>query len=296
MKKQSIAELGIVACAFFWGISGLLTQVAIREVSPFNLTFLRFAIAAFFSIIIFKVNPFKIDKITLKHSLNLSLLLFIIYISSTYGLRYTSASNAGFIIGSTVFLVPIINLFIFKFFLTRKEILCVLASLIGLALVTLKGSKTINVGDFLCFVDAIAYSVYIIYNSRLSCDSNPFKIASMQFIFVTIFSFIYIITFEILIIPTTTASIISILVLGLFCTFAAFIIQNIAQRYTSATRVSTLLTLMPVFTVLFDYIFVNIRLSKFALVGGLLIVLSTSYMSSPSHKFYKSKITIPNRN
>lgn len=278
MKKQNIAELGLLSCALFWGMSGLLTQVAIGQVTPFNLTFFRFIIAGTVSVIIFRVNPLKMDRNTLTHAFTLSILLFIIYISSTYGLKYTTASNASFIIGSTVFLVPMLNFIVFKVSISKKEGFCIITSFIGLGLVTLKGSKALNIGDFLCLIDAFAYSSYMIYNSRLKNDSDPLKIGSIQFLFVALFSFIYVLIFEGLTIPSSFPVISSIIALGILCTFAAFIIQNIAQRHTSATRTSTIFTLMPVFTVIFDYIFTDIQFSNLALLGGSMIILSTIYM------------------
>lgn len=278
MNKQRLAEFGLLACALFWGMSGLLAQVAMNQVTPFNLTFFRFIIAGLVSIIIFKVNPLKMDTNTLRHAFKLSILLFIIYISSTYGLKYTTASNASFIIGSTVFLVPVLNRIFFKVKVSKREFLCIITSFIGLGLVTLKGAKALNVGDLLCLVDAFAYSSYMIYNSRLKSDSDPLKIGSIQFIFVAMFSFIYVLIFEGFTIPSTVPVVASIIALGVLCTFAAFIIQNVAQRHTSATRTSTIFTLMPVFTVIFDYMFTNTQLSTFALIGGTMIVISTIYM------------------
>ena len=206
MNKQRLAEFGLLACALFWGMSGLLSQVAMDQVTPFNLTFFRFLIAGVISITVFRVNPFKMDKNTIIHAFKLSILLFIIYISSTYGLKYTSASNASFIIGSTVFLVPILNLIVFKVGISKKEALCVVTSFIGLGLVTLKGAKALNIGDLLCLVDAFAYSSYMIYNSRLKNDTNPLEVASIQFLFVAFYSFIYVLIFESLVHPPDTAT------------------------------------------------------------------------------------------
>jgi drug/metabolite transporter (DMT)-like permease len=100
----------------------------------------RFLIAGLLGLLVFKMNPFKISKEIYKHSLVLSSLLMVIYVSSTYGLKYTSASNAGFIIGSSVILVPINNGLIYKEKLSRNENISSLICFIGLALVTLKGT------------------------------------------------------------------------------------------------------------------------------------------------------------
>lgn len=120
MTEKNAQNL-LLFSAFAWGISGVLTQMALVTLSPMAIIFIRFFLAAFLGIVAFKLNPFEINKNLYKHAFNLSILLTVIYISSTYGLKYTTASNAGFIIGSAVVLVPIFNRLFFKASITLKN-------------------------------------------------------------------------------------------------------------------------------------------------------------------------------
>jgi len=275
LMKINKAESLLLFSAFAWGISGILTQVSLTTLTPMAIIFIRFIIAATLGVFFFKINPFGIKKSYYFHSLNLSLLLTIIYISSTYGLKYTTASNAGFIIGSAVVLVPLFNRFFFKETITLKTYFVSFICFIGLALVTLKGKTQLNIGDFYCFIDAIAYAFYIIYNSRLSKTIDSKKLISLQYVFVSLFIFIYLIVFESLSFTFTTGSLVSIVILGSICTFLAFLFQLKAQQSLSAERSSQILTLMPVFTLAFDYFAFNTTLTYAAALGGFLIVAST---------------------
>lgn len=273
MKRLS--EIGLVSAALFWGASGILTQVALKEMSPFMLIGYRFLIAGLLGMFVFKMNPFKISKAIYKHSLVLSLLLMVIYVSSTYGLQYTSASNAGFIIGSSVILVPIINGWLFKVKLSRNEYISSFICFIGLALVTLKSTTGLNKGDLYCFIDAVAYSLFIIYSSRLSKDVDIKVLSGLQYIFVTGMTFVYISIFEKVDIQVSLEGWLAIVLLGTLCTFLAFMIQIMAQRHTTAERASRILSLIPIFTVLFDYLYFGVILTIPAIIGGTMIIAST---------------------
>lgn len=109
MTSKKYSEIGLLFCALSWGASGVLTQLALIDLTPMGLTFLRFFIASMIGLLAFRNQFFSASKNIYKHALVLAGLLVIIYISSTYGLKYTSASNAGFIIGSSVILVPIMS-------------------------------------------------------------------------------------------------------------------------------------------------------------------------------------------
>lgn len=282
--KINKAESLLLFSAFAWGIAGILTQISLTTLSPMAIIFIRFIIAAILGVSIFKINPLEIKKSYYFHSLNLSLLLTVIYISSTYGLKYTTASNAGFIIGSAVVLVPLFNRMFFKESITAKTYFVSFLCFIGLSLVTLKGKTRLNIGDFYCFIDAIAYAFYIIYNSRLSKTIESKKLITLQYVFVSSFILIYLIVFESLSFNFNTGSLVSIVILGSICTFLAFLFQLRAQQSLTAERSSQILTLMPVFTLAFDYFFFSTTLTYTAAIGGFLIVASTLLIKAKPKK------------
>ncbi len=273
MKK--LAEVGLLSSALFWGMSGILTQVVLKDMTPMALIAYRFLIASILAILLFRFKLSKIKKSTYKHAGILSLLLMVIYISSTYGLKYTSASNAGFIIGSSVILVPIINTLFFKSKGTTKELLSSIICLVGLALVTLKGTTGLNKGDMYCFIDAVAYSLFIIYSSKLPKEVDIKVMSALQYTFVAVMTFVYLAIFEKVSVQLSFESLLALLILGILCTFFAFLIQVMSQRHTSAGRASRILSMIPIFTVIFDYFYFGILLTPMAMLGGLLVISAT---------------------
>ncbi len=283
MKKSSLL---LVLAAFFWGTSGLLTQTALIYNTTMMLVAIRFSIAAVLALLFFKT---RWNKLHLKNGFILSILLIGIYVTSTLGLKYTSASNAGFIIGSNVILVPLINRLFLKEKIQKKNIIKSIVCLIGLALVTLKGAQPINIGDLLCFFDAIIYSLYIIYGSRLSKEIDTKSLITIQYTFVAVLTSTYVLFFESPKLNTSADNLLSLFALGFFCTFLAFYFQLKAQKEVSSEKASQLLALMPIFTILLDVLFVGLVPSAYAFIGGMMIILATSDIKVPVNKITKSK-------
>ena len=102
LTRQTRADLMLLAVTVFWGSSYFLTKLALDELQPFNLTALRFIIAFIVSAPIFYKNILKSDIRTIKYSLILAAILIGMFISMSFGLKYTTASNAGFLISLAV--------------------------------------------------------------------------------------------------------------------------------------------------------------------------------------------------
>lgn len=270
-KRLSI--LALILCSFFWGTSGVLTQIALKDISPMNLIFFRFFIAAIVGLLFMK--SIKLDFNHLKHGLALSVLLMVIYISSTLGLKYTTASNAGFIIGSAVVLVPIFDYIMYKTKFTKIEIISILICFIGLFFVTFNSTFNFNKGDFYCFIDACAYATYILYNGKKTKDLNTKTLVTIQYTLVSIFTLAYTISTQSFTMPSSFNIWFVLIILGIFCTFLAFYLQLLAQKNLSPHYSSRLLTLIPIFSVLFDMIYLHELISLSVFMGGALIISST---------------------
>ncbi len=273
MKKQHLGELGLVSSALFFGVSGVLTQVALTEISPMILIFLRFILAGVIGVIVFKINFFKLEKNIWTHGIVLSSLLIVIYVSSTYGLKFTSASNAAFITGASVMIIPILNRLFFRKMISKKDAVGAVICIFGLSLVTLKGAEPINKGDIFCLINAVAYATYIIYSSRMQKNIDTGKISGLQYVLVAFGSGIYIMFNESISLNMSFDVILCIVLLGVFCTFVSFVVQIKAQRFVDAERSGKILTLIPVFAVIFDYLVYGKLMSLEALIGGSLILM-----------------------
>ena len=77
--------------------------------------------------------------------------------------------------------------------------------------------------------------------------------------------------------------------LGLFCSGLAFVIQAVAQQYTSASHVGVIFTLEPVFSGIVAYFFANEKLLPRGYIGAALMLLSLLVMEMDWRALFKKR-------
>lgn len=103
---------------------------------------------------------------------------------------------------------------------------------------------------------------------------NSITLGVVQLGFVGLFSLIFSMFMETPKLPDTVESWFSILALSIFCTAIAFIVQVIAQQYTSPTHTGLIFSLEPVFSAGFAFFFTGETLTFKGYLGAVLILLS----------------------
>ena len=151
-----------------WGISYYLIDVSLADMDSFTLNAHRF-LGAFFVAGIFAYKKLKtVNKTTLKYSFLIGTVLIFVYSGATFGVKYTTLSNSGFLCALTVIFVPLLEMILFRKKPHRKIIIAVTMSLVGIMLLTLKDDFSFNMGnlkgDFFCIVGAVAYAC-LLYTS-----------------------------------------------------------------------------------------------------------------------------------
>lgn len=280
MKTQLKADSMLMFVTLGWGISYLLLDISLTELDPFTLNAFRFLFAFFVAGLLSYPKLRTVNKATIKASAVLGLILMVVYIGATYGVRYTSLSNAGFLCALAVVLVPV-----FEFIWKRKRpenklMLSVLLSLVGIALLTLNGSLKPALGDILCILCAAAYAVDLLYvDAAVKREEiNAYQLGVFHLGFSGLYQLIIALLVEEPHLPDSGKVWAAVLFLSIFCTGLAFIVQTIAQQYTSATHVGIIFTLEPVFAGIAAYIFADEILTAKGYVGAVLLLLGIFIM------------------
>ena len=102
------AELYLLGITFIWGTTFILIKNALVSIGPYTFLGLRFILASIFLALVFHQNLRKISRHDILVGLVLGIFLMLGIVFQTVGLQYTSASNAAFITGLCVVMVPII--------------------------------------------------------------------------------------------------------------------------------------------------------------------------------------------
>ncbi|MCU6755322.1 Predicted permease%2C DMT superfamily [uncultured Eubacterium sp.] len=282
MKTQLKADLMLVIVTLGWGMSYYFIDICLKEMGTFTLNAFRF-LGAFLAAGVLAFPRLKhVNMVTLKYSLYIGIALVIVYIGATFGVKYTSLSNAGFLCALAVVFTPVLAFFVKKQKPGRKLMVVIVLCIIGIALMTLDGHFKMAFGDILCLMCAFAYSIdLLITEAAVSrADVNAFQLGVFQLGFTGIFMLVFSFIFEEPSLPYSLPVWSAAIFLAVFCTGVAFIVQAVAQQYTTAAHVGVIFTLEPVFAGIVAFLLAGEILLPRAYAGASMMLLGLLIMET----------------
>lgn len=292
MTKQFKAEMLLLLVVTFWGISYYLMDISLQELEPFTLNAFRF-LGAFAAAVILAFPKLKsVNRTTIKYSFYIGVALIFVYIGATFGVMYTSLSNAGFLCALTVIFTPIFG-YIFKGTIPDKKLsFIVVACVVGIGLLTLNENLKPAVGDILCLMCAMAYAgdLLITETAVAKQEVNAFQLGVFQLGFAGFFNLILAFLLETPHLPQSPEVWRSAIFLAVFCTGVAFIIQAVAQQHTTASHVGVIFTLEPVIAGFVAYFLAGEVLLPRAYLGAVILVGSLLIMEMDPKIFRNRKL------
>lgn len=283
-NKQMRADFMLILVTLCWGVSYYLMDLSLEDMDPFTLNAHRF-LGAFLIAVVFSWKKIKsVNKTTLKYSVLVGVALVFVYIGATFGVKYTTLSNSGFLCALTVIFTPVIAWIFLKQKPDKKLTLVVLMCLAGIALLTLKDDFSINTdnlkGDLLCMMCGLAYAVDLLLTEKAVAreDVDAYQLGVFQLGVTGVCNFILALLVETPHLPTNAVTWGSVLFLAIFCTGVAFIVQPIAQQYTTASHTGVIFALEPVFAGIVAAVVAHEILSAKAYFGAILMIASIFIM------------------
>lgn len=283
-NKQMRADFMLILVTLCWGVSYYLMDLSLEDMDPFTLNAHRF-LGAFLIAVIFSWKKIKsVNKTTLKYSVLVGIALVFVYIGATFGVKYTTLSNSGFLCALTVIFTPLIAWLFLKQRPDGKITLVVLMCLVGIALLTLKDDFSINMdnlkGDLLCIMCGLAYAIDLLLTEKAVAhkDVDAYQLGVFQLGVTGVCNFILACVVETPHFPTNGVTWGSVIFLSVFCTGVAFIVQPIAQQYTTASHTGVIFALEPVFAGIVAAVVAHEYLSVKSYIGALLMVASIFVM------------------
>lgn len=270
--KQIQADLALLGVTFVWGITFVVVQDALAGIGPYYFLGIRFTLAFAFLAFIYWRRFTLINRDTLKAGLLIGVVLFAGYAFQTVGLQYTTASNAGFITGLAVVLVPLISALLSKKLPGIAAILGISSATIGLALLSLNNDFKVNYGDILTFFCALSYAGHILLVGKYAPRHDPVLLAILQIGVVAAVSIICAVTLETLPEQFTRPVWLGLFITAIPATALAFLIQNKVQRFTSPTHTAIIFIMEPVFAAATGWLWAGEILTTRQWIGCLLIL------------------------
>ncbi|GAB6181968.1 DMT family transporter [Desulfotomaculum defluvii] len=269
---QIQADLALLGVTFIWGVTFVVVQDALSGIGPYYFIGIRFALAFAFLGLIYRKRFQNITAETVKAGSIIGVFLFAGYALQTIGLKYTTASNAGFITGLAVVLVPLFTALISKKLPNLAVILGITSATLGLGLLSLGSNLNINLGDILVFFCAICYAAHIILVGKYAPQHDPVLLAILQVGVVAAISLVCGALWETMPTEFTRPVWTGLLITAIPATALAFLIQNSVQRFTSATHTAIIFIMEPVFAAATGWLWAGEVLSFPQWIGCLLIL------------------------
>lgn len=274
------ANFLLVLVTVAWGASYLFTKTAVKELDPFTLIAYRFLLAFAITAVVFWKSIKQTTLQTILASSLLGLIMGAVCILFGFAMQVTEASVAGFLIATTVIIVPFLMMIITRKLPPFQVVVGGIITLVGLALFSLDGTFTISFGMILCLITAFLYAVHIILNNYYTKKMDSMQIGVYQLFFVGFFSLIGAIIIEPLQLPSTSIGWGSLVMLALVCSAFAIIVQSIAQKHTTAVATGFIFSLEPIFAAIFAFTFLSERMTLQECLGAIFIfigVLAANY-------------------
>lgn len=271
--SQQKADFLLFTAAFVWGSSYGFMKLGAETMPPISIAALRCLFAFFLLLPFFMKRIRKTDWEILKYSAITGFLIAGVFIGVIYGVIGTSASTAGFLISTSVIMVPILH----GLYIRKMPSLPIMA---GTAIVTaglfiLNGvtSITLDKGFVLCLLAAFLYALDILFTNTFVSKVDSLLLGIWQMGFAGLMAASASLLLETPKLPSTLPEWSAILGLAVFSSAYGFTVQAVAQEYTTPERAGFIFSLEPVFAAIFAYFFLGENMGIGELTGAALILL-----------------------
>lgn len=283
-------ELLMLVTAIMWGSGFVGMAIGLEHWTVFQLMAGRFTLAAIILAVIFHKKLRLINKAVLWKGATLGAILFTAFVIQTYGLAFTTPSKNAFLTSINVLIVPIIAYVVYKRGFDRYEIIAAFLAVIGIGFLSLTSDFTINFGDLLSILCAVAFAFDIFYTNVFVKKEDALALTIVQFITAAVLSIIGVLILGE--IPTTVSAegMYSIVYLAVFCTFIAYVCQNIGMQYANPTKSAIILSMESLFGTLFSVWILHEILTGRMIVGCVLILIAVLFAEvKPRFKFLSAR-------
>lgn len=283
-RERAIGLLKGTFAVAVWGASFIATKVALREVSPATVVWLRFAMG----ILVLGAFVFLRKEFLLQPPKVLAYFALLGFIGITFhqwlqsnGLVTAQASTTAWIVSTTPIFIAILGWLFLKEYLRLDQIAGILVATIGVLLVVSKGDLNSifrgsfgTPGDLLVLISSPNWAVYCVIARKglkeHSASLLTFYVIFLGWLFSTPLFFAGPGIGEIhqLTLSGWTAT----GFLGIFCSGLAYIYWNDALKAAPASQVGALLYIEPLFAVAVAASVIGEHITLGALLGGAIIL------------------------
>lgn len=263
----------LLLCVAAIGGSGFIGMKYLLEwgFSTFQIISGRFFVACLFLVVCFFPYIKKIKKEEIKAGFLMGLFLFGVFCFMTIGLHYCTPSVNAFLTNTQAVLVPFLMWIIFKQRPEKHNFLAAVIAVIGIGFISMEGSFSMSLGAFLSLLGSVCYALQMVVTGKFSKQCNPICLTIVEDFTVLIFASLFAVFLEGSLPPITMQAAGVFAGIGFFCTGVCFLLQSIAQKYTTEAKTALLISSESVFAACFSALLYGERMKLQGYIGCFLI-------------------------
>lgn len=273
-KKTVFSYIGLFIVAMIWGLAFTVVKASLDVVPPVYMIAFRFSVAAIAMSLVF-IKKFKtMTKKTVLYGLIPGVFLYLAYVIQTIGCKYTTAGKNAFLTALYIMVVPFLHWGITKKRPGIKLFIAAVIALAGIALISLNGDLSINIGDLLSIICGVLFAMQIAALDTFVEAEDPVSITIIEMIVCAVLGWVAS-PFIDGGFPTQAMTISvwgSMLFLGLVSTLLCQLLQSVCQKYTKPENASLIMSFESLFGALGSIIFLGERMTGRMLLGCALMM------------------------
>lgn len=291
MRKKLQGSLSLLLATIIWGSAFVAQSVGMDHVGPFTFQAIRCAMAAVGLLPVIWLfdrgkrdgknflTRFRDKKLWIA-GICCAVPLCIATNLQQVGIVYTDAGKSAFLTAMYIVFVPLIGLF-FKRRPSPMVPVSVGLAVVGLYFLSCMGVTSVNKGDIYLTACAVAFAVQITFVDKFAPEVDALRLNCLQAGICAVGSAIAMIFTE----TPTLAGILGswwpMCYAGFLSMGAAYSFQIIGQKNLEPTAASLIMSLESVFAVLFGWLFLHETMTKWEILGCVLVFIAVILSQIP---------------
>ncbi len=277
--RNVLPVVAMLAAVSLWGPSFVVTKVALREVPPFTIAFLRFLVAW---CVLYPLWWFSSERTGLSTNSRRHLLLGGLvgvasyFILENLGVQLTTAGDAALLMAAIPVICLLTEAVWFRQAIPWRRGLGIIMSILGVFLVIGQapalGDQGRLLGDVLVIAAALCWAVYSLLGRTLN-QYPKLTVVTHQTMYGTLMLSPFALSEFARWQGLSWITGLSIIYLGLMCSAITYLLYNYALKALAASQVSTFLNLVPLIGVIAATLLLGEQIQLIQILGGGIILV-----------------------
>ena len=289
--SKGLARAALLTATLLWGSSFAILKNTLDSLPMFFILAFRFLVAGAVLCGVFYKKLRLLNMRYVKSGVIIGGCLFMAYWLQTVGLAHTTPGKNAFLTAVYCIIVPFMFWAVDKTRPDKYNIIAAITCLVGIGLVSLTDSLTVQTGDYMTLFSGFFWAAHIIAVSKLSQGQDPVLLTIMQFFMCGLCSAVGFLLTESVSVTAVTDAGFELFYLTALCTAVTLLCQNWGQKRLPPSNAAILLSLESVFGVLFSVILYHEQVTP-RLATGFCLIFAATIISETKLSFLKKKTAV----